>query len=138
MKRAIFLSALIGLGFMSLVSAEEFPSMVGRWEGTSEALISGNALYYKDSTDEGIIRPSSAHFVLNLTHQEGRRFWGTLSSGRITERWIGIFWNDGASFKAVDSDGQVVGRMIDKNTMEVIYTQFGSTLITSHVVFSRK
>ena len=138
MKLVVFLSALISLGSMSKVSADEFPNMVGTWEGTSEALIFGNALYYKDNPSEGITRQSSAHFVINLTHQEGRLFWGTMTSSRITEQWIGAFWNDGASFKAVDSDGQVVGRMIDKNTMEVIYTQFGSTLITSHVVFSKK
>ena len=47
MKLAILFSALISLGLISKVSAEEFPNMVGTWEGTSEALIFGNALYYQ-------------------------------------------------------------------------------------------
>ena len=120
------------------VSANEFPNMVGIWEGSSEAVVLGNAFYYKDNAVETTPRVSSAKFTLNLTHQEGSLFWGTLTSNHMTESWIGTFWNDAQSFQAVDSDGQVVGRMIDKNAMQLVYTQTGSTLITSHVVFSRK
>ena len=138
MKRLVFLGALLGFSLIGNVSANEFPNMVGMWEGSSEAVVLGNAFYYKDNAVETTPRVSSAKFTLNLTHQEGRLFWGTLTSNHMTESWIGTFWNDAQSFQAVDSDGQVVGRMIDKNAMQLVYTQTGSTLITSHVVFSRK
>lgn len=36
-----------------------------------------------------------------------------------------------------DSNGQVQGRIVDTNIMAIVYTQIGSLLITSHVVFSR-
>lgn len=138
MKFIGFLSALIGLVLMGSASADEFPSMVGAWEGTSEAVVLGDARYYGDTSNSAIPRLSSAAFTLDITHQEGRLFWGTLTSSRITEAWIGTFWNDGTSFQGVGSRGQVFGRIIDGNAIEMIYTQTGNTLITSHVVFLRQ
>jgi hypothetical protein len=139
MKSAVFLSVVIGLSVASIATADEFPDMVGTWKGTSEAVVLGNPAYYPDrASEQSIPRSSSADFVLNLTHQDGRRMWGSVSSSHISEPWIGAFWNDGKSFQAVDSDGQIVGRMLDTNTMEVMYTQqVGRILITSHVVFLR-
>ncbi|MDG2156169.1 MAG: hypothetical protein P8M26_09520 [Gammaproteobacteria bacterium] len=139
MKSAVLLSVVIGLSLASIVKADEFPSMVGTWKGTSEAVVLGNPAYYPDrASEQAIPRPSSADFVINLTHQDGRRMWGSVSSSDMAEPWIGVFWNDRKSFQAVDADGQVMGRMVDANTMEVIYTQYvSSVLITSHVVFSR-
>ena len=93
--------------------------------------------YYKDQSDKQIPRLSSADFVLNLTHQDGRLIWGSLTSSDVTQPWIGTFWNDGKSLQGVDSNGQVEGRMLDANNMEVVYTPVGSPLITSHIVFSR-
>jgi|GEM_PF-2348218 len=139
MKPAVFLSAVIGLSFASVVAADDFPSMIGTWKGTSEALVIGNPVHYPElASEQPIPRSSSAEFVLNLTRQDGRHMWGRVSSSNITEPWIGAFWNDRQSFQAVDSDGQIVGRMVDENTMEVMYTQqVDSNLITSHVVFVR-
>ena len=139
MKAAVFLSAVIGFSVASITTADEFPNMVGTWTGTSEAVVLGNPAYYPDrASEQSIPRSSSADFVLNLKHQDGRRMWGSVTSSNLSEPWIGAFWNDGKSFQAVDADGQIVGRMVDSNTMEIMYTQqVGSTLITSHVVFSR-
>jgi hypothetical protein len=145
MKLAVFLSVVIGLGLASIVRADdivradEFPSMVGTWKGTSEAVVLGKLAYYPDvASEQAIPQASSADFVINLTHQDGRRMWGNVSSNNMTEPWIGVFWNDRKSFEAVDENGQIKGRMIDANTVEVIYTQYDSSgLITSHVVFSR-
>ena len=138
MKLVVFLGALIGLGLASIVTADEYPSMVGTWKGTSEAVVLGDALYYKNNTKDGTPRMSSAEFVLDLTHQDGRRIWGSLSSNDMKEPWIGVFWNDKESLQAVDSNGHITGRILDANTMEVVYSQIGNTLITSHVIFSRK
>ena len=139
MKAAVFLSAVIGFSVASIAAADEFPNMVGTWTGTSEAVVLGNPAYYPDrAPEQSIPRSSSADFVLNLTHQDGRRMWGSVTSSNLSEPWIGAFWDDGKSFQAVDADGQIVGRMVDSNTMEIMYTrQADSTLITSHVVFSR-
>ncbi len=138
MKQVVFFGALIGLIFIGAASADDFPSMVGTWGGTSKAVVLGDARYYSETADKTVPRLSDASFTLELTHQEGRLFWGTLTSSRITEAWIGTFWNDGVSFQAVGARGQVVGRMTDANTMEMIYTQTGPTLITSHAIFSRQ
>ena len=62
---------------------------------------------------------------------------GSLTSSNVTEPWIGAFCNDGKSLRGVGSSGQVQGRILDANNMEVVYTQIGSHLITSHSVFSR-
>ena len=145
MKLAVFLSVVIGLGLASIVRADdivradEFQSMVGTWKGTSEAVVLGKPVYYPDrASEQAIPRASSADFVINLTHQDGRRMWGSVISSNIAEPWIGVFWNDRKTFEAVDANGQIVGRMVDANTVEVIYTQHDSNgLITSHVVFSR-
>jgi hypothetical protein len=94
MKLVVFLSALVGLISMNAASPEEFSSMVGTWEGKSEAVVLGNAVYYEDTEGEVMPRLTSVQFVLNLTHQEGRLFWGTLTSSRIIEEWIATFWND--------------------------------------------
>jgi hypothetical protein len=139
MKAAVFLSAVIGFIVASIATAEEFPNMVGTWTGTSEAVVLGNPAQYPDrATEQSIPRSSSADFVLNLTHHDGRRMWGSVTSSNLSEPWIGAFWDDRKSFQAVDADGQIVGRMVGSNTMEIMYTQqVGSTLITSHVVFPR-
>lgn len=139
MKTAVFLSAVIAFSVASIAAADEFPNMVGTWTGTSEAVVMGNPAYYPArAPEQSIPRSSSADFVLNLTHQDGRRMWGSVTSSNLSEPWIGAFWDDGKSFQAVDADGQIVGRMVDSNTMEIMYTQQAeSTLITSHVVFSR-
>jgi hypothetical protein len=139
MKAAVFLSAVIGFSVASIATAEEFPNMVGTWTGTSEAVVLGNPAHYPDrATEQSIPRSSSADLVLNLTHHDGRRMWGSVTSSNLSEPWIGAFWDDRKSFQAVDADGQIVGRMVGSNTMEIMYTQqVGSTLITSHVVFPR-
>ena len=120
MKKLVFLCVLVSCGLIGKVSADEFPSMIGTWEGSSEALVLGNSPYYKKNAVQMTPRLSSANFTLNLTHQEGRLFWGTLTSSQVTEAWIGTFWNDTQSFQAVDSDGHVVGRMIDENAMQLV------------------
>ena len=114
MKLVVFLGALIGLGLASIVTADEYPSMVGTWKGTSEAVVLGDALYYKNNTKDGTPRMSSAEFVLDLTHQDGRRKQVTT---KIKEPWIGVFWNDKESLQAVDSNGHITGRILDANTM---------------------
>ena len=139
MKSLVFLSLVISLSVASIVTADEFPNMIGTWTGTSEAVVLGNPAYYPDrASEQATPRSSSADFTITLTHQDGRRIRGNVSSNNMSEPWIGAFWNDGKSFQAVDADGQIVGRMINTNTMELMYTQqAGSTMITSHVVFSR-
>jgi len=57
-----------------------YPDMRGQWTGTSEAVASGTGPHTRSDSEPGKPRTSNQEFTLNITHQEGPKFWAELVS----------------------------------------------------------
>ncbi len=127
MKRrlAVLVVTLGCVGPAGIVAAQDtaqLPDLKGRWVGTSEAVVLGNVPHYSDdAASHSKPRVSAVEFTLTIEGQDGRRFWGTLTSQRDQEPWIGVIGFDGKTIFAQDSDGSIQGALVDRDTMEIVY-----------------
>ena len=65
-------------------------------------------------------RLSSVAFTMTIDKQEGRRFSGTFSSPKGTEKIIAVVSRSG-TILLVDDDGYTLGTMLAPNRMELCY-----------------
>ena len=61
-------------------------------------------------------------FVFRFEGQEGRTFWGALSSTQVSEKLIGALSVDGKRFVIADEDGTFDGAVADNDTLDYCYT----------------
>jgi hypothetical protein len=73
------------------------------------------------------LRTHTSTFVFQFERQEGRMFWGSLSSAKVTEKLIGTISVDGKRFVMVDDDGTFIGTVVDKDTLDYSYTHVTPT-----------
>jgi hypothetical protein len=66
-------------------------------------------------------------FVFRFEGQEGRTFWGELSSAAVSEELIGALSVDGKRFVIVDEDGRFDGVVVDNDTLDYCYTRVTPT-----------
>ena len=76
--------------------------------------------------------PTVAHWnqgpiVFNFDRQEGRTFWGVLSSAKVSEKVIGAISGDGKRFVMVDEDGRFDGLVVDNDTLDYCYAHITTT-----------
>jgi hypothetical protein len=113
--------------FLALPAAAQtaIPDLRGNWKGESESIVlgAGNPHHPAASADEPQLR--SVSFSLTIDKQEGRRFSGTFSSARSSEKVIGVISRSGAIFVA-DDEGYTHGTMLAANRMEWCYLHVSS------------
>ena len=102
--------------------AESIPDLRGAWKGESETIIlgAGNPHHAAPATAPAAPRMNSVSFTLTIDKQDGRRFSGTFSSARGSEKVIAVISRTGAIY-LVDDDGYSVGTMLAPNRMELCY-----------------
>ena len=110
--------------------AAALPDLKGRWVGISETVVLGNARHHGPSP-QNTPRLSSVEFTLAIEGQDGRRFWGTVASKGEQEPLLGVIGFDGKTFVARDSDGSLQGNIVDRDTMEFIYSHTGNSTVVS-------
>jgi hypothetical protein len=101
------------------VAETAVPDLRGTWTGDSESIVLGRGNDHH--TGKGSEpRMSSAPFTLTIDQQDGRRFSGTFSSPRHSEKVIAVVSHSGPIY-LIDDDGYTIGTMLAPNRMELCY-----------------
>ena len=126
----IFKSGFIALAEVALTaagtSAQDIPNLKGTWTGDAPVIVAGASRHQPAGTDAqaaGTYRLANQTMTYTIEGQDGRRFWGTLSSPRATERLIGSLAVDGKHVYMVDDDGYIDGIVMDANRIDVCYRE---------------
>src|SRR5216684_4610363 len=101
------------------------PDLRGTWKGESESIVlgAGNPHHSGTAAQEPELR--SVPFTLTIDKQDGRRFSGTFSSPRSTEKVIAVVSRGGVIFLA-DDEGYTNGTLLAPNRMELCYLHVSS------------
>ena len=115
---SVLMLALLGL---SVCHADSMiPNLVGTWIVKSEG---GVLLKGKESGPKTL--HSGPFSTLNaeavVTRQQGRIFHGDIKSDRAAKNFIGAIGHDNKTLYYADEDGFLEGRLINENTMEIVY-----------------
>jgi hypothetical protein len=96
------------------------PDVRGTWKGDSETILlgSGNPHHVPDQGPTPELR--SVPFTLVVDQQDGRRFSGTFSSPRSSEKIVAVFSRDGSIY-LVDDEGYTRGTLLAPDRMELCY-----------------
>jgi hypothetical protein len=131
--------AAVGLTLVALPAlGADAPDMIGKWTGTSRAVVVGSGGHY----GAGDVSPQfrSAELTIEWTDQDDGRLIGTITSSGATEPKIAVLSTDGETLVTADSDGTSVGRIIDPDHFELCYTQSSAgddQMVASCVTFAR-
>ena len=126
---ALFGLSLAGLMSSAVLAADPVPDIRGKWAGKTFTIVAGAGGHWpnnKGTFDKpGLFEKD---LVIEVTNQEGRRFWGNQSftgNGESTqEPMIGELTGKGnKTVVLVDTDGTLNGELVDKNTLSFCYTQ---------------
>ena len=96
------------------------PGLRGTWKGESESLVLGGGNPHHPGTPANEPQLRSVPFTLTVDKQDGRRFSGTFSSSRSTEKVIAVISRNGTIFLA-DDEGYTHGILLAPNRMELCY-----------------
>jgi hypothetical protein len=119
---------ILVLGMLATLPAAAqtgIPDLRGTWKGESESIVlgAGNPHHQATPADEPQLR--SVSFTLAIDRQDGRRFSGTFSSARSSEKVIGVISRTGTIFLA-DDEGHTHGTILAPNRMEWCYLHVSS------------
>jgi len=127
---ALTLAAIVSSA-AAAAAADQAPDIKGKWTGKTFTIVAGAGGHWP--TNKGTFdKPGlfEKNLVIEVTGQEGRRFWGmqTLSGNAETTQEPMIGELTGANNRTVvivDTDGYLSGELIDDNTLNFCYTQAG-------------
>ena len=127
----IFGLTLVVIASSSALAADPTLDVKGEWIGKTYTIVAGSGGHWP--TNKGTFdKPGlfEKDLVIEVTGQEGRRFWGlqTLSgNGENTqEPMIGeLTGANNRTVVIVDTDGYLNGQLVDDNTLSFCYTQAG-------------
>ena len=124
MRASIAVLAISGLFLSSLGSLAQpsgYPDLIGEWKGTNEGIVRGTGMYHRGNrgNEPRLVRKE---FILNITGQEGRAFWGEIISNDDRGPMIGVLASDKETLQWVDSTGgHATGKLIAPNKFEHCY-----------------
>jgi hypothetical protein len=121
------------------LAADKVPDIKGKWVGKTHSIVAGTAPHWPSNRGT-FEKPGlfEKDVVIEVTNQEGRRFWGTQTftgNGEKTqEPMIGeLTGKDNKTLVLVDTDGYLNGQLINNNTLSFCYTQAGGKTESSVV-----
>jgi hypothetical protein len=122
MKARIACLVMIALfAVASFAFAEEnIPSLLGKWKTES---VGGMLLHGKKQGSTTHWEPKQKVLLgqIEFLSQDGRFVTGVYTSNRAAEKFIAMLSPDGKTLYAADSDGYWDCRIVDNDTMEVVY-----------------
>src|SRR6476620_938458 len=126
MKAVTVLAVSGGLFAASAVALAQdssgYPNMRGPWKGTSESIVLGTGMYQREGGKPDEPRLVNKEFTFTIKGQEGRRFWGDLSSKDETGPVLGVIANDKQTLHIVDSaGGHITGKLTEPGQFEMCY-----------------
>jgi hypothetical protein len=101
------------------------PDLRGIWKGESESLVLGGGNPHHPAAQANAPELRSVPFTLTIDRQDGRRFSGTFSSPRSSEKVIAVISRGGTIFMA-DDEGYTNGTLLAPNRMELCYLHVSS------------
>src|SRR3569623_130641 len=114
---------ILASGVALLVASSAFAqtagpaNMVGTWKGKNEALVDGPATHHPSDAKgqpAGRYRLRQHQITYKIEGQDGRRFWGTMSSEQQANiRLLGSLSHDGKTIYLVSKEGYLDGQIID-------------------------
>jgi hypothetical protein len=112
--------------------AQEVPDLKGTWIPAKGAhLVEGPTKHQQSGTvpvpGDDTLRTHTSKFVFRFERQEGRTFWGVLSSAKVSEKFIGVLSVDGKRFIMTDEDGRFDGFVVDNDTLDYCYAHITPT-----------
>jgi hypothetical protein len=126
------LGIVISPGWLLMASAVSmaqdtgYPDMRGQWKGTAEAVVVGSGPHNRAGSKLGEPRTSNQEFTLNITRQEGPKFWGELVSKDDVTTKLGVIASDRQTIYMVDNvGGHNTGKLIEPNKFEACYLRPG-------------
>ncbi len=118
MIRSILATVLL-VGASVGASAQDVPNYVGTWTGKFQVIVMG-----RDATSEGEVREATV--IYELTKQDGRLLWGTVSSDKTKTRPIVLAFSlNNGTLVGSDSEGFHRLTVISDNRMESCFTDNG-------------
>jgi hypothetical protein len=121
------------------LAADQVPNVKGKWVGKTHSIVAGTAPHWPSNRGT-FEKPGlfEKDVVIEVTNQEGRRFWGmqTFSGNgeKTQEPMIGeLTGKDNKTVVLVDTDGYLNGQLINNNTLSFCYTQAGGKTESSVV-----
>jgi hypothetical protein len=110
--------------------AQDIPDLKGTWHPTEGAHIVDGESHHAESgtvpvTGHDTAEQHSSKFVFRFEGQDGRTFWGTLASAKVTEKLVGAISVDNKRFVIADHDGTFNGYIIDNDTLDYCYSHIG-------------
>jgi hypothetical protein len=97
-----------------------FPDLRGTWKGESESIVLGGGNPHHPGTEPSEPELRSVAFTLTIDKQYGRRFSGTFTSARSSEKILAVISRSG-TIHLVDDEGYTAGTMLAPNRMELCY-----------------
>jgi hypothetical protein len=96
------------------------PDVRGTWKGDSETILLGTGNPHHGPNQEPAPQLRSVSFTLVVDQQDGRRFSGTFTSPRSSEKVVAVISRDGTIY-LVDDEGYTHGTMLAPDRMELCY-----------------
>jgi hypothetical protein len=113
------------------LAADAAPDLKGKWVGKSHSIVAGSGGHWPSSVGT-FEKPGlfEKDLVLDITGQDGRRFWGVAKLSGMgeatTEGFIGVLsGKKNREFVVADTDGVFKGEIRRKNTMSFCYAHAG-------------
>jgi hypothetical protein len=126
-------------GLYPALAADQIPNLKGKWAGKTHTIVAGVAPHWPSNRGT-FDKPGlfEKDLVIEVTNQEGRRFWGKQSfsggSEQTSEPMIGeLTGKDNKTVVLVDTDGFLDGQLVNNNTMTFCYKQAGGRTESSVV-----
>jgi|tagenome__1003787_1003787.scaffolds.fasta_scaffold20887259_2 hypothetical protein len=121
-------AALAAVGLLSgsaVAQTPGIPDVKGTWTGSGEAIVDGETPHHPandaKSRQAAPYRLSTISITMKIEGQDGRRFWGTFTSDRQTNRLIGSLSADGKWLYMAGGRGLIDATLLDADTMEQCY-----------------
>lgn len=123
---------LLVMACCQAAAAQQLPDLTGTWTPSKGAhIIDGESRHAESGTEavagDDSLRTHKSDFVFRFEKQDGRTFWGTLSSAKVSERLIGAISVDGRRFVMADEDGTFDGTVVDNDTLDYCYVHVTPT-----------
>ena len=112
--------------------AQQVLDLKGTWTPAQGAhIVDGPSRHAESGTvpvpGDDTLKTHTSKFVFRFEGQEGRTFWGALSSDKVSEKLIGAISVDGKRFVIADKDGTFDGTVVDADTLDYCYTHVTPT-----------
>jgi hypothetical protein len=125
MSRFAKIVAFVVLAAVPAAAESGIPDFRGVWKGESESIVLGGGNDHHLATQSKEPEMRTVRFTLTIDRQEGRRFSGTFSSSRSSEKVIAVYSRSGAILMA-DDEGYTHGTMLGPDRIELCYLHVSS------------